>query len=86
MSQSNEKQHGGEDEMSDRLLWVNDESTVMVERYEDGSTIFVATREDSDGIWGPPIACKADPETAKVMGLSAEITQAVAGEWGMGDN
>jgi hypothetical protein len=38
----------------DYRLFVNDERTVLVRIWVDGR-VEVCTREDSDGIWGPPV-------------------------------
>lgn len=35
-------------------LWVNEDRTVLVREYDDG-TMEVATRDDADAIWGPPV-------------------------------
>ena len=60
--------------MSGRLVWVNPDSTVLIERFEDGSWMNVATRSDSDEVWGPPMRCHADAETAKIMSLAKEVS------------
>jgi hypothetical protein len=39
--------------MSDYRLWINDERTVLVRLWSDG-TMEVATREDPSYVWGPP--------------------------------
>lgn len=46
--------------MSDYLLYVNAERTVLVRLYLNG-TMEVATRDEAGAIWGPPVEVK--PET-----------------------
>lgn len=38
----------------DEGLWVSADRTILVEVWGDGS-VFVATRDAPDGIWGPPV-------------------------------
>jgi hypothetical protein len=40
-------------------LWVNEDRTVLVREYEDG-TMEVATRPEAGAIWGPPIKVKLE--------------------------
>jgi hypothetical protein len=42
------------------VVWVNAESTVMVQRYGDAPALYVATRDNPGDTWGPPIKCQAD--------------------------
>lgn len=58
-----------------RLVWVNAESTVMVERWVGHPWVNVATRPDSDAVWGPPARCEADAETAKALAVGAEAAK-----------
>lgn len=60
------------------LLWVNADSTVLVQRFDGPawSCVFVATRPDSDALWGPPIKCEPDAETRKVL----EVTHLAVAE------
>ena len=37
-----------------RRQWTNDERTVLVTQYDDGS-MEVAVREDAGDLWGPPV-------------------------------
>jgi hypothetical protein len=46
--------------VSDYLLWVNDERTVLVRWWPDNQ-MEVATRTDPGAIWGPPINVKQEP-------------------------
>lgn len=38
-------------------LWINEDRTVLVREYDDG-TMEVATRPEVDAIWGPPIVVR----------------------------
>jgi hypothetical protein len=38
---------------TDYRIWVNDERTVLVRMWTDG-TVEVATRPSADATWGPP--------------------------------
>ena len=40
-------------------LFVNDERTILVRVWESGG-VEVCTREDSDGIWSPPICMEEE--------------------------
>lgn len=40
-------------------LWVNDDRTVFVRLWEDGS-MEVATRDDASCTWGPPVLLTAE--------------------------
>lgn len=41
-------------------LWVNDERTVLVRRWENGH-MEVCARPSADHTWGPPIDVKPEP-------------------------
>jgi hypothetical protein len=41
-------------------LWVNEDRTVLVRQWPDG-TVEVATRPTSDDIWGPPTVMLPEP-------------------------
>ena len=41
----------------ERMLWVNADRTVMVDTFNDGDTLNVATRENESLTWGPPVEC-----------------------------
>jgi hypothetical protein len=51
--------------VSDYLLYVNDDRTVMVHIWPDGAAEF-ATREDAGNIWGPPVTLRPDRHNATV--------------------
>jgi len=36
------------------MLLVNEDRTILVRQWEDGTTT-VATREEPDAVWGPPV-------------------------------
>jgi hypothetical protein len=64
----------GDSRMS--MIWVNDDSTVMVRRHVGSLTVSVATRPDSDALWSPPIRCHADADTAKALAVGAKAAEA----------
>lgn len=45
--------------VSDYALLVNDDRTVLVRIWQDGTTE-VATRPNPDAIWGPPVAVQPE--------------------------
>lgn len=45
--------------MSGYRLWVNDDRTVLVREWPDGS-MEVATRPDAAATWGPPVSVKPE--------------------------
>jgi hypothetical protein len=47
--------------MSDYLLWVNAERTVLVRWWLDNS-MEVCTRPEPDAIWGPPVKVEMQAE------------------------
>jgi hypothetical protein len=46
--------------MSEPLLWVNEDRTVLVRWYSDNS-MEVCTRDESGAIWGPPVKVEMEP-------------------------
>jgi hypothetical protein len=42
-------------------LWVNTERTVLVRQWDGRDEVEVATRPDSDAIWGPPVEALPEP-------------------------
>jgi hypothetical protein len=49
--------------VSNYLLWVNDDGTILVRWWTD-NRMEIATRPDSDAVWGPPVELRMERVTA----------------------